>query len=855
MIPSTLKMRNFMCYRDAAPELNFDGIHIACLCGANGSGKSTVFDAITWALWGKTSRGRNEDIVSTGQDEMEVEFEFYEGTGHYRIIRKYTRSTGTKSGQVMLDLQVADDGRYHSIAEHTIKDTQEKIIRLLHLDYQTFTNSALLLQGKANEFSIKIPSERKDILARILDLSFYDDLEEDAKAEAEKNKNEYLRIESYISAIDQRIRQRPNLEEALKTVLGDQEAIGKSRRTIDNELQGLRKRREMLEARDEHLKLLQGQLESRNNDIQRIQEKLAAALKNLDHFNKVIADREDIERGYATYKQLTTIDEEYNKKLSEFLALTKQKNRLESTISSIRNEIDSERKLLSVSINELEKRLAQLPSLQNKKEEINRQQSELEKIEASIIDGQNMIKETTASISSISTRNSQVLDSIQDVRNKIAMISQTEAVCPLCERELGPDEHRRIRQKLEQELQEYMFASQENIQKISHHKAMLGKLEREAREKEGAYKSERDKIRQEAALVNKAIDEIKKAEAELAEKKPRLEQFNLCLTNRTYAETEFNELSVVEQKLKELNYEQSKHDGIRREKSAVAKYEELNKGLNEALLRIESEEKTALDSHASLERLQSEISDLNRQQGSLTHELSELPGIIDKLEIVERQYNSILALDTAKHEEAAQLRENIRQIDILVEERKKKTAELDKFKKSESIYTELARHFSKRGIQAVIIAESLPEISNEANDLLGRMTDNRMSVTLESQKETRKGETVETLDIKVADELGTRSYEMYSGGEAFRIDLALRIAISRLLVRRAGASLPILIIDEGFGTQDSSGLEKLIEAINYIQDDFEKIFIITHLEDLRDKFPVIINVTKTAEGSTISLSQ
>jgi exonuclease SbcC len=95
---------------------------------------------------------------------------------------------------------------------------------------------------------------------------------------------------------------------------------------------------------------------------------------------------------------------------------------------------------------------------------------------------------------------------------------------------------------------------------------------------------------------------------------------------------------------------------------------------------------------------------------------------------------------------------------------------------------------------------------------------------------------------------------MYSGGEAFRIDLALRIAISRLLVRRAEASMPILIVDEGFGTQDSTGLGKLIEAINSIQQDFEKIFVITHLEELKDKFPVIMNVVKTSEGSVISIS-
>ena len=113
---------------------------------------------------------------------------------------------------------------------------------------------------------------------------------------------------------------------------------------------------------------------------------------------------------------------------------------------------------------------------------------------------------------------------------------------------------------------------------------------------------------------------------------------------------------------------------------------------------------------------------------------------------------------------------------------------------------------------------------------------------------------METLDINISDELGTRNYEMFSGGEAFRINFAIRIALSKLLARRAGAPLPTLVIDEGFGTQDSAGLEKLKEAINSIYDDFDKILVITHVDELKDAFPARIDVIKTAQGSTISMS-
>ena len=103
---------------------------------------------------------------------------------------------------------------------------------------------------------------------------------------------------------------------------------------------------------------------------------------------------------------------------------------------------------------------------------------------------------------------------------------------------------------------------------------------------------------------------------------------------------------------------------------------------------------------------------------------------------------------------------------------------------------------------------------------------------------------METLDIKISDEIGTRDYEMFSGGEAFRADLAIRIALSQLLCRRAGSKLQLLVIDEGFGTQDSEGLGHIVDAINDIQDEFEKVLVVTHLDELKDQFMTRIEVTK-----------
>jgi exonuclease SbcC len=134
------------------------------------------------------------------------------------------------------------------------------------------------------------------------------------------------------------------------------------------------------------------------------------------------------------------------------------------------------------------------------------------------------------------------------------------------------------------------------------------------------------------------------------------------------------------------------------------------------------------------------------------------------------------------------------------------------------------------------------------------MTDGRMNVRFETQREARSSDsTIETLDIRISDEIGTRDYELYSGGEAFRINFAIRVAISKVLARRAGARLQTLVLDEGFGTQDVRGRERLVEAINAVQADFEKIIVITHIEELKDAFPARIDVWKTEDGSNLAI--
>ena len=126
-------------------------------------------------------------------------------------------------------------------------------------------------------------------------------------------------------------------------------------------------------------------------------------------------------------------------------------------------------------------------------------------------------------------------------------------------------------------------------------------------------------------------------------------------------------------------------------------------------------------------------------------------------------------------------------------------------------------------------------------------------VTQAKYKDQTRDDLRETLEIQISDTAGIRDYEMFSGGEAFRINFAIRLALSEILAQRAGARLQTLVIDEGFGSQDAQGRQRLIEAIGLVRQDFAKILVITHIDELKEKFPNRIEVEKTDRGSTLNV--
>ena len=311
MIPVRLTVENFKCYRQNVPPLHLGGIHIACLTGANGHGKSSLLDAIAWALWGDAVHRPQEELVHTGEQDMRVELEFIaegrtygEGQGQlYRVIRRYSRGRGARAGSTDLQLQIAtgspspatvvsseastfaaeqpvaapdiEDERgttWREAGGSTVRETEAAIRRLVRMNYDTFVNSAFLVQGRANEFTTKRPADRQRVLGEILGLGFYERLMERARRKVREISTESRLLEGQLQAWSQQLEHRAEhqaqLPEAQSKLAASSEAL-KQAEELSNSLRG---QAESLRARRKELEDLISRVTSESEELRQLKE-------------------------------------------------------------------------------------------------------------------------------------------------------------------------------------------------------------------------------------------------------------------------------------------------------------------------------------------------------------------------------------------------------------------------------------------------------------------------------------------------------------------------------------------------------------------------------------------------------
>ena len=855
MIPLKLSVRNFLCYRDDVPPLDLRGVHVACLCGANGHGKSALLDAMTWCLWGQARTGSQNfnDLIAFGETECRVELEFLARDQTYRAVRR-RRSAG--QGRTELDLFVLDDaGESRAMTGNSVRETNSRIQRIVGMDHNTFVNTAFLQQGRSDEFTRKSPSDRKAVLASVLGLGLYDLLQNAARGEREQWQDTAARTEgalvqtkatfdslgdptAELEAIAHRL---PELESEVAEASGQVDR----RRSDAAELRGKLEESEALEQRIATLERDIGQAQS---GAETIVKRIGEARQMMDRGDEIRAGVKHLADAQAELVRLEIARAEYDR-------LRGRRGETQAAVDRKRAALSAEASQLERLIEEeLHPQAARAPEILDRLNALVETEQSLS-AEAEEIDGRsNALSVLRGEIALREADLARCVSEGKELRARQREMQSVDARCPLCRTPLSEDSCENIAAWYESEIREKLRQHDEIKQTLSELSQRDDELASDTASRRASLSAKQQQAQQERGKLGQELRQSETAQKQAASAEARLALLQTSLAEGDFAVAERESLVELDRAIADLAYDEAAREEAFRLVQSLRHWDAEARDLHRALSGLPTDEAELEQNRERFARWQREMQDAETALQVARSAIQDLPEREMELQNAEAAMATLSGERDALLARQGRLQGDAERRRGLLEETATLEGRRDHARAQQSVYSDLYSAFGRSGVPALLIDAAVPRIEAEANQLLGRMTDNRLAVKLETQRDRRDGGVAETLDILISDELGSRNYDLYSGGEAFRINLALRIALSKVLAQRMGLPLPTLFIDEGFGTQDTAGRERIVDAIASIQDDFEKIIVITHLEELKDLFPVRIEVLKTPEGSQFWLS-
>jgi DNA repair protein SbcC/Rad50 len=865
MIPINLSISGFLSYRDPV-EVDFTQFELACIAGANGAGKSSILDAITWALFGQ-ARKRDDSVINMQSEIAEVELIFEYEKNHYRVTRTNPRNKST-----LLEFHIAQvsensepstlnpppsNFNWKPLTERATRATQTRIEETLRLDYETFVNAAFFLQGKADQFTQQRPGDRKRILASILGLEIW---EVYRRRIVDRRKI----VDAEITALDGRIAEinvELAEEDARRTRLAELEAelgrLGDQRATQEKTLDTIKQSAAALQENRKLMDQLNRQLETAQKRQVELETRLDQRQSERENHAKILGRAAEIEAAYQEWQAARVELARWDETAAQFREHEKRRD-------EPRLEIEAERARLTQELQTLE---AQYSAVSSQRSEVLPLQSQIANLQTSISDIEDSISTrktleaqlVTAqeALANAKAENPRLKTEMDELKARIDQLNDAEgAACPVCGQPMNTTERDSL-------IEELNLLGTSMGDKYRANRNLLGESQTEVADLQSQITNlmrlDDDLLAQKNQL-NQLTSQLTQIETDQekweTDNQPRLEAVRTQLETETFAPEAHSTLAAIDAELKAIGYDAAEHDKVR---------------------RAEQSGRAAEDDYRTIEGAKSALEPLDREIDTLTQELTTLNQDLEsqltahtaaasQLAVLETEAPDLnqaqrALLDVIDQENrllrevgAAQQKVNV--LENLKARRKKLESEREGLTKQVSQFKQLEKAFGKDGVPALLIEQALPQIEAKANEILERLSNGNMSIRFITQREykdKKRDDLRETLDIQISDSAGVRDYEMFSGGEAFRVNFAVRLALSEVLAQRAGARLQTLVIDEGFGSQDAIGRQRLIEAINTVKSDFAKILVITHIESLKDAFPTRIEVTKTPHGSVVNV--
>ena len=798
---SYLDLRNYRRFRDLRLQLP-DGV--IGILGLNGSGKTTIIEAVAWCLFGNVEevvRTNKESIRRLGAakaDSVSVALEFELEGSEYRLEREM--------GGRNLSMKVRLRSSGEMIAEGD-RAVRTKVAELIGMDHKSFFTSVFARQKELNELQNFTPAERKRVVLRMLRIDNVDDV---------------------IQSVREDRRHASERVKGGETVILDAEGVDREKGIISR-LEGLDGKAREAETR------VRAALERETSLASKLEEtkkRRDALKKDVDEYNSLSSElnakRSRIAEQRATEQGLTRKIEETEELLAdlpqlresneEWQRVVKAKEEMDEvkTLHDRAERIKGELRTLDVDISEARKEADKLDETVEEERLI---QTALKKAEEDKRGCDRENEETSRVITELVARQSERRNAMAKERKKLEDIEAAgrEGRCPTCERELG-ESYALILEKLRDSVESAEREISEDEDKASKMRSEHDKVKKRL----GALDRKQNHQNEKLATVRQNIASIKARTAELGRLGKR----------REGKSRELEEVGEVE-------YSAKKHDEL---KSLVTKLQkshdrhvkllERQKQMNATVEERASLLKTIAESAAVEKNLQDKVGALEPKKREYDESITEFDKTYGALA---QAKDEMSALRTEQDRVKAESDSARRELDVVREQKRIIAVERGRVDDLGALEETLVR------FKDHLIGKIAPALAETTSEIMGLMTDGKYeNIELD-----------EDYQISVVDDGVLYPLDRFSGGEADLANLSLRLAISRIIAERAATSqMNFLILDEIFGSLDPHRKRSVMAALSGLSSQFRQVMLISHIEDVRDLMTTVVLVEELPDGTS-----
>ncbi len=900
MIINSVHLKNFRSHLNT--KTNF-GSGISTIIGENGAGKSSILEAISFALFKEYTSRKMENLINNKRDKMEVLVEFTAHGRRYKVIRKRRRNATSESS-----LYVKKNGGFSPIQRGDNAVTSE-IEKIIELDKTIFLNAVYVRQGEIANLITKKPAEKKKLIGKLLGIDKLQSSWENTRYVIDEFEKRRSRIEGRLEnfkevkqKLEEKRKERDKIREKIKRnnleiKMAEQE-LGKATiakedmdrkenefdkiyREIEHEKDLLEREKETkmeLEKNMEDIKAKEKEMELIEPEIDKIPilnelDRNMHELGKLKDKKRYIQDSvHKIEKSREFLEQNREIYNSFLEKKEEIMQLREKRKRYEGC-DKLEDELSREMDKISSKVSKLKKEISK------KLEEYGRIlkvevgsvaeldvhfQKALERLKKESDKNEVQINKLNSEISDLEGRNKEIQKLMDDLK-------KTEDRCPLCKSKITESHREKLLERcwkqitknhhlissFERELEnlalekDHLNSMDKRLKKIN-----IDVLKRCFEDLEEKIK-ESNRITAELENVQFKVRKLREIDFELKKKINAKEGLKDVYEEYIGAERSLKTIGDYDKLIEELGEIKKKVKHLKLEISSLSAKVEVDPESADAVLkdlgelkekfdRLRGEVRDKKEILEKLKKIKENIAERKRKLSDLETEIEKIGYDKEKHKIIMRDLKEKQNKHRKLQEEKGRLEgklgeiyERIKELEEEIESYKRDKEELGKLSKFIGFLNEIRELYGKDGLQRILRDKSRPLIEKYTIDFFNMFNFEYSDIRLD-----------EDYNITLYGPSGENTLDMISGGEKIAIALALRLGIAKALIK---GNLELIMLDEPTVHLDFHRRQELTEVIKKLSV-LPQMIIVTHDTALEQAADNILKIKKVGGESAVSAS-